>query len=118
MLLAIISLTCSPADSHHDAEGATGGTEEGKAGTHLAPAVSCQREGCGDGRVSLLQGANGKTRGSRHMLEYGKSQLGIKTLHLFMLTGRWSNTGAGPGVAVQPPALEILQTQQDRPRVT
>lgn len=84
---------------------------------HVTPAISYQRKGCQDGRDSLLQGANGKTRGKRHILEYGKSQLGIKTrlfIYLFLLAGRWSNTGVGPRVAVQPPSLEILQTQQHR----
>lgn len=33
--------------------------------------------------MSLLQGASGKTRGYRHMLESGKSQLGTQT-HLFI----------------------------------
>lgn len=33
--------------------------------------------------MSLLQGASGKTRGHRHMLESGKSQLGTQT-HLFI----------------------------------
>lgn len=49
--------------------------------------------------ISLFQGANGVTRGHRHMLESGKSQLGTET-HLFIYvhmkvikhwSGAWSS---------------------------